>query len=53
MNNQGWIVMIVSVGSVLALVTYCLSRVLSLPAVEMEDIEGPLTIDTGDTEDAD
>lgn len=53
MNREGWIVMILSVGSVLALVSYCLYRVMSLPAVEMDDIEGPLTIDTGDTEDAD
>ena len=45
--------MILSVGSVLALVIYCLYRVLTLPAVELEDIEGPLTIDTGDTHDVD
>jgi len=45
--------MIFSVGTVLSLVTYCLYRVLTLPPVEMEDIKGPLEIDTGDTMDAD
>lgn len=53
MTTEGWLVMILSVGSVLTLVSYCLYRVLTLPAVDMEDIEGPLTIDTGDTQDAD
>ncbi len=37
MNTGGWIVMVLSVGSVLALVTYCLVRVLSLPPVEVEE----------------
>lgn len=45
--------MLISVGSVLALVSYCLYRVLSLPPVDMEDLKGPLEIDTGDTSDAD
>ena len=53
MNWQGWIVMLLSVGIVLALVSYCLYRVLSLPPVEMKDIKGPLEIDTGDTADKD
>jgi len=53
MNAQGWTVMLISVGSVLALVSYCLYRVLSLPPVDMEDLKGPLEIDTGDTSDAD
>jgi hypothetical protein len=54
MNAQGWIVMTVSVGTVLALVTYCLARVLSLPPVEMDEaLVSPLEIDTGDTRDAD
>ncbi len=46
MNSAGWVVMIVSVGSVMCLVSYCLYRVLTLPAVEVHDLEGPLTIDT-------
>lgn len=49
----GWTVMVASIGVVVVLVSYCLYRVLSLPAVDLEDIEGPLTIDTGDTQDAD
>lgn len=47
------IVMSLSVGSVLTLVSYCLYRVLTLPPIEMQDIKGPLEIDTRDTEDAD
>ncbi|TWU20071.1 hypothetical protein [Bythopirellula polymerisocia] len=53
METAGWFIMLISVGSVLTLVSFCLYRVFSLPASEMEDIEGPLTIDTGDTRDAD
>ncbi|WP_166824222.1 hypothetical protein [Thalassoroseus pseudoceratinae] len=43
-------VMILSVGSVLTLVSFCLYRVLTLPPVEMQDIRGPLEIDTKDTD---
>jgi len=53
METAGWTIMLISVGSVLTLVSYCLYRVLNLPPVEMEDIKGPLEIDTGDTIDAD
>ena len=53
MTTGGWLVMLLSVSSVLALVSFCLYRVLSLPPVEEEYLEGPLTIDTGDTQDAD
>lgn len=49
----GLATMILSVGSVLTLVSFCLYRVLTLPPVEEESIKGPLEIDTGDTEDAD
>lgn len=52
MTSQGWIVMVLSVGTVLSLVSYCLYRVLTLPPVEMEDLKGPLEIETGDTTDA-
>ena len=45
--------MLVSVGSVLSLVSFCLYRVLSLPPVEDEHLKGPLEIDTRDTQDAD
>ena len=51
MTPGGWIVMTISVGSVLTLVTYCLIRVLSLPPVEVEEhIKGPLEIETGDAD---
>jgi hypothetical protein len=54
MNPLGWIVMIVSVGSVLALTAYCLYRVLTLPPAEIESLDtAPLNIDTRDTRDAD
>ena len=46
-------VMILSVGTVVLLVSYCLWRVLSLPPVDQEEVKGPLNIDTGDTADAD
>jgi len=53
MEPSGWAMMIVSMGTVLCMVAYCLIKVLSLPAVEMDDIKGPLEIETLDTEDAD
>ncbi len=53
MTPAGWVVMILSVGTVLALMGYCLYRVLTLPPVDMEEIKGPLEIDTRDTADAD
>lgn len=54
LNPAGWTVMILSVGSVLALVTFCLYRVFMLPPVEIEEhFKGPLEIDTQDTRDAD
>ena len=50
MNAAGWLVMILSVGSVLTLVSYCLYRVLTLPPVEVEEhLKAPPDIDTGDT----
>jgi len=53
MTTAGWIVMLLSVGSVLSLVTFCLYRVLTLPDEEMDDLKGPLEIDTRDWSDAD
>ncbi len=54
MTPGGWAVMIVSVGSVLTLVCYCLYRVLTLPPVEVEEhVKGLPDIDTGDTHDVD
>jgi len=53
MQPAGWLVMLLSIGSVVTLVSYCLYRVLSLPPVDMEEVHGPLDIDTGDTVDVD
>jgi hypothetical protein len=54
MTSAGWAIMIVSIGSVLSLVSFCLYRVLTLPAESVEsDLKSPLGIDTRDTADAD
>lgn len=54
LNAAGWTVMLLSVGSILTLVTYCLYRVLTLPPLEVEEhLKGITDIDTQDTEDAD
>lgn len=53
MTTAGWAIMIISVGSVLALTAFCFYRVLSLPPSEIDDLKAPLDIDTGDTENAD
>ncbi len=53
MTFWAWLVMLTSVSAVLALFGYCITKVLLLPPVEMEDLKGPLEIDTRDTEDAD
>ncbi|MCL4204912.1 MAG: hypothetical protein KJ000_20730 [Pirellulaceae bacterium] len=50
----GWIVMTLSVGSVVTLVIFCMYRVLLLPPIDVEQhLKGPLEIDTRDTKDAD
>ena len=53
MSPAGWTIMVLSIGAVLSLVSYCLYRVLTLPPVEMESLHGPAGIDTKDTQDAD
>ncbi len=53
MTTGGWIVMLLSVSSVLTLLVFCLRRVLTLPPVEEEHVQTERPIDTGDTEDAD
>jgi hypothetical protein len=50
MTPAGWAIMIVSVGSVLALTAFCFYRVLTLPATEMDELKAPLDIDTRDTQ---
>ncbi|REJ67776.1 MAG: hypothetical protein DWQ31_10335 [Planctomycetota bacterium] len=54
LSGAGWSIMLVSIGSVLTLVSFCLYKVLSLPPVDVEEhIKGPLEIDTGDTDETD
>ena len=53
MTSAGWMIMTASVCGVLGLVSFCMYRVLSLPAAEAVDMKAPLDIDTGDTQDAD
>jgi hypothetical protein len=54
MTTAGLAIMVVSVGSVLALVGFCLFRVLTLPPEVVEEhFKAPLDIDTRDTSDAD
>jgi hypothetical protein len=53
LNKWGWTIMLVSVGSVISLTVYCMARVLALPPIEVDVLNSPLDIDTGDTEDAD
>ncbi len=53
MTAAGWTIMIVSVGSVLALTAFCFYRVLTLPAMELDELKAPLDIDTGDTSEPD
>jgi hypothetical protein len=53
MTTAGWIVMTLSITIVVLLFGFCLTKVLTLPPVEMDDIKGPLEIDTKDTDDAD
>ncbi len=53
MTPAGWAIMIVSVGSVLALTAFCFYRVLTLPSSEIEELKAPLDIDTGDLQNPD
>jgi len=54
MTIAGWIVMCVSVGSVLSLVGFCLYRVLSLPPADIgQHLKGPLDLDTGNSRNMD
>ena len=54
MTSAGLAIMVVSVGSVLALVAFCMVRVLTLPPQVVEEhLKAPLDIDTRDTQNAD
>lgn len=50
MTTLGWVLLLTSCGTVTALVVFCFSRVLRLPAPE-EDLHAPLDIDTHDLND--
>ncbi len=51
MRLSGWIMMLVSVGTVLALVVFCFYRILRAPKTESH-IHAPLEIDTHETNDS-
>ena len=54
MTSAGLAIMLVSVGSILLLVSFCMWRVLRLPPEIVEEhLKAPLDIDTGDTNNAD
>ncbi len=54
MTFVGWMIMSVSVSSVMLLVVFCLVRVLAMPPRDItEHLKGLPEIDTRDTQDAD
>jgi hypothetical protein len=54
MTGLGIAIMIVSIGSVIGLTAFCLFRVLTLPPVEIDDLNvAPLEIETPDLKDPD
>ena len=54
MTPLGCLIMTVSLTSVISLTVFCLYRVLSLPPVEVEDLNvAPLEIETPDTKQPD
>lgn len=49
MTPLGWLIMTVSISSVIGLTVFCLYRVLSLPPAEVESLDiAPLDIPTPD-----
>jgi hypothetical protein len=49
MTPLGWLIMTVSLSSVIGLTAFCLYRVLQLPPHEIEDLDvAPLDIETPD-----
>ncbi|MEZ6055847.1 MAG: hypothetical protein R3C01_04000 [Planctomycetaceae bacterium] len=54
MTPLGWAIMVMSIGTVLTLLTFCLYKVFALPQMDVEEsLHGPGNIDTEDTLDAD
>jgi len=53
-TTLGWLIMVVSIGAVVGLTAFCLYRVLTLPQVEVDDLNvAPLSIETPDLHDPD
>jgi hypothetical protein len=50
MTTLGWLLLIISCGSVIGLVVFCFWRVLRLPVVT-DELHAPLDIDTHDLND--
>lgn len=54
MTATGWFIMLISISSVIGLMTFCLYKVFTLPAAEVEEhLQSQPFIDTHDTVDAD
>jgi hypothetical protein len=54
MTALGWIIMSISLSSVIGLTAFCLYRVLTLPPVEVKRLDvAPLDIETPDLSDPD
>jgi hypothetical protein len=54
MTPLGWLIMTVSITSVVSLTAFCLYRVLTLPPVEVGSLNvAPLEIETHDLDDPD
>ena len=54
MTAVGIAIMVVSIGSVVSLTAFCLYRVLTLPPLEIDNLDvAPLEIETPDLKDAD
>lgn len=53
LTPAGWAIMIISLSAVVSLNIFCFYRVLTISPDEVQDLNAPLAIDTGDTDDAD
>jgi hypothetical protein len=52
-TSLGWLIMTVSISSVIAMTVFCLWRVLTLPPVEATDLHAPSTIEPPDLKNID
>ena len=54
LTPAGWVIMVLSMGTVLSLAAFSLYKVLTLPPVDVEEhLKAPPDIDTGDTDEPD